>query len=319
MEPVEIDFGRMNPGVDPHLEIWEWQVPLYLFLGGMAAGIMVLTAVTELGGKAPRSNALRLAPFGALALISAGMGALFLDLAHQLYVWRFYLAFHPTSPMSWGAWILMLVYPVGLLHGLGALPEPLVAAVESRSAAAGGWLRRGVTFAAGLRKEVLWLSVALGIGLGVYTGLLLGTTPSRLLWNSAVLGPLFLVSGISTGAAALLLLPIEDGERHHLARIDVGAMLVELVLIGLFLVGLATGGAPQRAAASVLLGGEWTAPFWALVVLLGLVTPLGLEAIEMRLGRPFVRLAPLLVLVGGLSLRAILIAAGQETSFRMFP
>lgn len=319
MEPVEIDFGRMNPGVDPHLEIWEWQIPLYLFLGGMAAGIMVLTAVTELGGNAPRSKALRLAPFGALALISVGMGALFLDLAHQLYVWRFYLAFHPTSPMSWGAWILMVVYPVGLLHGLGALPDDLIAGVESRSAAAGALLRRAAAFAASVRRPVLWLSVALGVGLGVYTGLLLGTTPSRLLWNSAVLGPLFLVSGVSTGAASLILLPIEDAERHRLARLDVGAMLVELALLGLFLVGLATGGAPQRAAASVLLGGEWTAPFWALVVLLGLVTPLGLEAAEMRLGRPFIRLAPILVLVGGLSLRAILVAAGQETSFRMLP
>lgn len=319
MEPVEIDFGRHNLGVDPHLEIWEWQIPLYLFLGGVVAGMMVLTAVNELSGSPPRSTALRLAPFGALALISAGMGALLLDLGHPLYVWRFYLAFQPSSPMSWGAWLLMLVYPAVLLQGLGSLGAGATAAIEARVGPFGAAFRRLATLATDLRRPVLWLTAALGVGLGVYTGLLLGTTPARLLWNSAVLGPLFLVSGLSTGAALLLLLPIEPEERHRLARLDVAAMLVELALLGIYLVGLSTGGAPQRAAAAMLLGGEWTAPFWALVVLLGLVTPLGIEAVEMRLGRPFTRLAPLLVLVGGLSLRAILVAAGQESSFRMFP
>ena len=39
------------------------------------------------------------------------MFALFLDLAHKLYVWRLYTTFQFTSPMSWGAWILILVYP----------------------------------------------------------------------------------------------------------------------------------------------------------------------------------------------------------------
>ena len=35
-----------------------------------------------------------------IALLSLGMGALFLDLAHKLYVWRVYAAFEPASPMS---------------------------------------------------------------------------------------------------------------------------------------------------------------------------------------------------------------------------
>ena len=47
-----------------------------------------------------------------LATISLGMLALFLDLEHKLYVWRLYLTMKPWSPMSWGSWILLLVYPV---------------------------------------------------------------------------------------------------------------------------------------------------------------------------------------------------------------
>ena len=49
------------------------------------------------------------------------MGGLFLDLEHKLFLFRFYTTFQPASPMSWGAWILLLVYPVLLL---GILLDP---------------------------------------------------------------------------------------------------------------------------------------------------------------------------------------------------
>lgn len=316
MDPVELDFGRHNAGIDPGLEIWEWQIPLYLFLGGMVAGLMVFSAVYELGGKRPASTALRSAPLAAMVLLSLGMGALFLDLGHKLYVWRFYLAFRPTSPMSWGAWILLAVYPALVLQGLGGATEGARSWLKARF---GGAVEPVVAFADRVRRPVLWATATLGVGLGVYTGLLLGLTPARLLWNSAVLGPLFLVSGLSTGAALLLLLPLDETERHAASRFDMGAIVVELVLLGLFLVGLATGGTPQRYAADALLGGEWTAPFWALVVATGLFAPLVLDVTELRLHRAFTRVAPLLVLVGGLSLRVILVAAGQDLSFAQLP
>ena len=39
--------------------------------------------------------------------------------------------------------------------------------------------------------------------LGIYTGILLNTMVARPLWNSAILGPLFLFSGLSAGAALI--------------------------------------------------------------------------------------------------------------------
>ena len=33
--------GRNNYLIDPHLHIWHWQIPLYLFLGGLVAGLML--------------------------------------------------------------------------------------------------------------------------------------------------------------------------------------------------------------------------------------------------------------------------------------
>jgi hypothetical protein len=108
---TELEVARHSHLVDPTLHVWGWEIPVYLFLGGMAAGVMVLTTLL-LARPGERSRALRWLPFAAPLLVTVGMGALFLDLEHKLFVWRFYLAFRWTSPMSWGSWILLVVYPV---------------------------------------------------------------------------------------------------------------------------------------------------------------------------------------------------------------
>ncbi len=318
---LETVTTRANPLIDPSLHVWGWEITVYLFLGGIVAGIFVLTAALELfSGARPRSRALRLAPFAALGLLSLGMFALWLDLAHRLWAWRFYAVFRPTSPMSWGAWILCLVYPVGLVLGLGALDE------EERNVLrkwVPGFLRRSfdafAAFADARRHAMLVTAAVVGVGLGLYTGLLLGTMPSRLAWNSAVLGPLFLASGVSTGAASLLLFRLDDAERRTLVRWDAIAIGAELVLIVLLLLGWATSGEAGRFAARSFLGGPYTAVFWSLVVLTGLLVPLVMELLESRRHLPFVALVPVLILAGGLALRWILLAAGQASAFRLLP
>ncbi|MEO8586230.1 MAG: NrfD/PsrC family molybdoenzyme membrane anchor subunit, partial [Acidobacteriota bacterium] len=146
-----------------------------------------------------------------------------------------------------------------------------------------------------------------------------GTMPSRLAWNSPVLGPLFLASGISTGAAFLLLFTRDDAERKALVRWDAIAIGAELVLIVLLLLGWATSGEAGRFAAHSFLGGPYTAVFWSLVVVMGLLVPLAMEFLESRRHLRFVALVPVLILAGGLALRWILLAAGQASSFRLLP
>lgn len=308
----EIDVARHSLMIDPHLHVWGWEIPVYLFLGGMAAGTMILGAIAVLR-RPERSPAMRWLSFAAPALVSAGMGALFLDLAGKLHVWRFYLAFRPASPMSWGAWILVVVYPVTLLLALGGLDD---AQAEKAAAAAGrlglgGLARRARECARGRLPRLAWLQLGTGVALGVYTGILLSTLGARALWSSALLGPLFLVSGLSTGAAFMLLFGLAEEERRFVLRWDLLAIGLEVALLVLFFVGLMTGGADGKAAARLLLGGRFTAQFWSLVVIAGLALPLGLEALERRLHLRATAVYPLLVLVGGLSLRWIFVAAGQ--------
>lgn len=51
MKEELIVSGRMNPGIDPYLNIWHWEISLYLFLGGLAAGLLFFAGLYTILGK----------------------------------------------------------------------------------------------------------------------------------------------------------------------------------------------------------------------------------------------------------------------------
>ena len=123
---LEITTTRTNPLIDPHLAVWSWEIPVYLFLGGAVAGMMVLAGIAMLRtarGEDTRRFFSVQTPLLGFVLINLGMGALFLDLAHKLYVWRVYTTFQLASPMSWGSWLLIVVYGALLVSALYRLPD----------------------------------------------------------------------------------------------------------------------------------------------------------------------------------------------------
>ncbi|MGA7983199.1 MAG: NrfD/PsrC family molybdoenzyme membrane anchor subunit [Chromatiaceae bacterium] len=317
MEEV-LATAHFNPKIDPTLAIWDWRIAVYLFLGGVTAGIMCYSAwavVAKREDQAP-FTAWRLALWGPIAL-SLGMTTLFLDLEHKLFVFRFYTTFKPASPMSYGAWILILVYPAAIALILATLRQgyPLFASWLERIRI-GTW---ALDLAERHRRTIAIWNIPLGIALGIYTGILLSGFMARPFWNSAILGPLFLVSGLSTAAALVVLAAPQAGERHLFTGIDAGLILAELGIVALLLVGLATGTHMQQDALATLMGGSHTIAFWLWFVTLGLAVPLVLEGWELRGGR--VRralLAPVLVLAGGFILRQVALDIGLEVNWTHF-
>lgn len=310
MEP-EITSTRHNPLIDPVLQAWHWEVALYLFLGGLVAGLMVIAGLRLLRApSSPRSRAFALLPWAAPLLLSAGMLFLWLDLENRMNAFRFYLALRLSSPMSWGAWILIAIYPASILLAWSTTPDAMRDWV-ARRLPWGRVVERTGTWALSRTRMLAFVNVVLGVALGVYTGVLLGTLAARPLWNSAVLGPLFLTSGLSTGAAFMLLHRLSDDERRLLGRADQGLILVELALLALWFIGLASGGSAARRAAGALFGGPYTAAFWTLVVAAGLVVPFAAETLERRHGVVPGRFSATLVLAGGFALRWIIVYAGQ--------
>ena len=338
---IEITTSRANELVDPYLHVWAWQIPVYLFLGGLVAGMMVL------GGL----NMLRLAkgrrldeawpvqtPLLAFVLLNLGMGALFLDLEHKLYVWAVYLTFQPASPMSWGSWVLILVFPVLLVSALIRLPQawPWLGEKVPALGRASDWLlhRPGAIRLLGASN------LGLGIGLGIYTGILLNTMVARPLWNTAILGPLFLFSGLSAAAALVHLVsglmrspaprtmlggalsalaqPLTATAPDHrnaaaLTRADVAFLAVELVLIVLMFIGLTSSSASHIAAAQLLITGPYAAVFWVGVVAIGILIPLLLQLLELSQRVRHTAIPALLVLAGGITLRWVMVSAGQAS------
>lgn len=315
----EVTTTRANELIDPAIHVWHGEVAAYLFLGGLVAGIMVLCGLWLLAWpRAIRSRALGLLPWAAPILLSLGMIFLWLDLENPFNAFRFYFVLRPSSPMSWGAWILLAIYPASILLAWLMTPvavrDAFVQRIGNRLPRIATLLSRLGTWTLRRMRGISIANVVLGVGLGIYTGLLLGTMAARPLWNSAILGPLFLVSGVSTGAAFMLLYRLGDDEKKFLGRVDAGLIALELGLVAIWLIGLSTGGAASRDAAALFLGGPWTAAFWTLVVTGGLVVPLAGELIEQRHGAIPGRLTAALVLIGGFALRWLVVDAGQHAS-----
>jgi len=304
---LEIVSSRNNPLVDPWLHVWGWEIPFYLFLGGWVAGMMVLSGYFLLKGRERQRRCVCFAlPLFGLVLLSLGMLSLFLDLEHKPYVFRLYLTVEPLSPMSWGSWILVLVYPV-LVANVLLQPPALAVAAWPRL----GSLSRRFAARRGVVRAVGGASVLAGTALGIYTGILLSALGARPLWNSALLGPLFLVSGLSCGAAFSHMVARDVEERTALARADNLFLSVELGLFALYLIGLLSASEAHLEATRLLLGGPFTGVFWVFVVGLGVVIPLLIQVLAVSHRIAHTPVAPLLVLAGGLALRFVIVYAGQ--------
>jgi protein NrfD len=323
--PIEVENTFHAPIGHIGEMIWGWEIPVYLFIGGLVAGLMILSGYYYLKGKREDYpftvlGGMALAP----VLLSLGMLMLFLDLDYKVHVWRFYTAFELTSPMSWGAWILILIYPACILFiaalarekkpDLGSLNhagEKLWDVLNSFRAAR--VLLESVSSWAGERIRFLaYSNIGLGIGLGAYTGILLSSYAARPLWNSQALAPLFLVSGLSSAAALSVMLEKKPKAKHEMARMDRVFIGMELAIIFLIFANLAYSIRSHQWALEPFVGNAlYTPMFWILVVGLGLILPLVLEFLEVKKVIRRTIFVPGLVILGGVFLRFVFVYAGQ--------
>jgi len=303
--------GRNIPNIDPYLHIWHWQIPIYLFLGGLAAGILFLAAVYTILGKEKEMQAtVKWAPFIVPFALIIGLFMLFLDLKHKLYFWQLYTTIRLESPMGWGAWVLMIMTPLSIIWSASYIREVFP-----------NWdwkFKFLYTFEAWVIKNrwyVAWPIAIYAVILGIYTGILLSAFNARPLWNTTILGPLFLVSGMSTGAASIILMSKNHEERRLIGRLDLLFIAVELFFIVHMIMGFLAGSQVQIDAANLFLGGEFTVPFFVFVIILGLLLPAILEILELIGFKVPIVIPAILVLLGGLIFRFIMVEAGQITRY----
>lgn len=311
MKEELIISGRMNPGIDPFLHIWHWHIPVYLFLGGLAAGIMFFAALyTIMGREKEMPTAVKWATFVVPVALVLGLMALFFDLKHQMFFWRLYTTVRIESPMSWGAWVLMFITPLSMLWAASYIKEAIPDWKWKYK-----FMDQIMDLVDKYRKALAWAMLALAVILGIYTGILLSAFNARPLWNTSLLGLLFLVSGMSTGAAVIMWMSKDHRERKIMSMIDLVLIIVEMFFITHLFMGFMASTAVQIEAAELFLGGEFTVSFWVFVVILGLIFPAILEILELRGYKIPVAVPALLILFGGLAFRIIMVEAGQLTRY----
>ena len=319
--------GRNLPFIDPVLNVWHWQIPLYLFVGGLAAGLIFFASYFYLKGKENEYPvAVKVAPFLAPIVIVLGLIALLLDLRHPAFFWQLYTTLRLDSPMSWGAWTLGAVMPLSVLWPLSYIHDIreyfsknkmitnlidwLIKMIEKY------WLLTWVLeLSIKFRKPIAIINLVLAIILGVYTGILLSAFNARPLWNTSLLGPLFLVSGMSTGAAAIMWMAKDHHEKLAFSKIDLLLIAVELFFIVHMFMGFMASKEVQQEAAALFLGGEYTAVFWGFFVTLGLVFPAILEIMELYGYKIPISIPAFFILFGGALFRFIMVDAGQVTRY----
>ena len=302
--------GRNMPHIDPHVSLWEFPISLYLFLGGLSAGILLFSALSHLLHKDDElKGASKWAPLIVPFALALGLFALIIDLGNPFYSWKLYTTIRLESPMSWGAWVLLIVTPLSIFWVFSYLralfPKinydklPLLYKLED--------------LCVKYKKQMALALIPLTIILGIYTGILLSAFNARPLWNNAILGPLFLVSGLSTAAAMIILFAKSEYEKHLFSKIDVLLIVIEVGLIIHLIMGYYAGNEMQIEAVKILVGGDLTTLFFGFFVALGLLLPLVLEVLELLGFKVPVMVPAILILIGGLLFRILMVEAGQIT------
>ena len=339
-----------------HHHEWGWMIVVYLFLGGLGAGSLVISSAAHLTRRGSLLDIVHAGAVLAAPCVAAGSLLLLFDLGRPEVAWKLFTHLNVVSPMSVGSWLLMVFLAVAAIHALLHVRPDWLEALAARRLGPPGALRRlaewnraewsvrdGVASSVEypgsparvrqVRRAVAAIGVPLGLGVGIYTGVLLGAIPARPFWNTPMVAQLFLFSALSTASALLLLaLPVlsrrsdptrpQDG--RMLLRLDLVFIVLELFLIVPYVIHGQLSTLSARTAQQMILGGPYTMVFWFGVVAFGILAPMLLELIDLsgvaaRVRRPLRWVihygAPVLVLFGGYLLRWVFVHAGQDTHF----
>jgi len=303
-------------------DIWTWWFAVYLYTGGLGAAILAVTFLTDMYLK-PHRN---------LVLWGAGAGVVLLTLGSLMLFWHLLdhvavthvlnplaMINQPTAWIAWGTQFILWMMVWGVLY---AIPYARETPLLMRTPVLKSILNWSIVVKIGdveehHRKFFGWLAVVNGVGVAVYTGLVLQSFPAVALWANPGVPLLFTVSAFSTGMAFLLLIMytiLHEAEDDHIRvlyeRIDLVLISAELVIIFSFFFYL------QRGTESAVRSWEilFTDMGWLIGFIgFGLIVPFFLELKGVIKGwtshAPIIA-ASIFVLTGGYLLRHYFMYAG---------
>jgi formate-dependent nitrite reductase membrane component NrfD len=297
----ESGYYGIPPIKKPH---WTWQVPLYLWLGGIGAGSHLIATLVRLMGHEDRAL-LRASRYTTLFTMILSPILLIWDLGRPERFLNMLRIIKLRSPMSTGSWSISIF---GSLSGL----------IATRQAAEDGLLGGNVVARSAKRfipdRALSVVTLPFALYVGAYTGILLIAT-SVPMWarNWMLMGPTFLSSGFSNALSAMsLILNLGRWGTHEthsmLRRAEKATLVIEAALVAGSLYKMGRWGKPLRSKrlAPTFFGGT---------VVGGILVPLallfGVFGEESRKKSIF---TSLLVLIGGLLFRFDMVHGGKMSA-----
>jgi len=203
-------YGR--PVVKP--PVWKWDIPAYLFTGGLSAGASLLAAGADATGRPAMRRSMRWTALGGI-----GVSTFFLihDLGRPDRFVNMLRVARPTSPMSMGTWILATFGPA---VGAAAAGE-LAGALPRRGPL--GLVRRVLP---GVGRAGGWSAAVVAPHLATYTAVLLADTAVPA-WHEShkVLPFVFAGSGLAAASgAALVTVPLSESAPARRAAVAGAAL-----------------------------------------------------------------------------------------------
>jgi len=259
-----------------------------------------------------------------------GCSLLIFALGRGLRFYELFLHLRFVSPMSIGSWLLVLFNLVALVNCYAWLTEHQRNALFAR-------LPKVMAFLSKYKYDIdhwrRWLALAglpISVGVGIYTGVLLGAVQSRPFWNTNLVAQLFLFSALSTGCAVLILGLAGREKRAQELRLlyglDICFMVLEFFIVLPYLIHGQLSVQAVQESLKLILGGPYTILFWVFFLGLGLLAPLVIELKELvpvmvsnrefHYNRFVTAGAAVLILSGGFLLRYIFVFAGQMSAMQ---
>ena len=275
-------------------------IATYFYITGLSAGSFIISTLAYGFGM------LKFKPLGKIGVVMATLllviapMILLIDLEQPLRFWHLILYLRITSPITWGTFLLTL-YPVNcMIYGYFMFK---------------GDMKRTKIF--GL------LGIPLALLVHGYTGFILALGKARVLWNTAIMPPIFLVSAMVSGLALMILVVIvkdfiihkgKDPNRdliYALGNFLVASIVLDLILIGIDLSVLLTSTTEAYKAALMLLNGPFSFLFLGVELILGAIVPLLLFLLPFtKRWIPAYVIASVLVMVGIFAMRCIMVIGG---------
>ncbi len=290
---------------------WGLAIAIYLYVAAMAGGAYFVATLCCIFGPEETRRTTCYGYLYAIPLLIIGAIALIVDLGqpgrflHLLEIFKF------NSPMSAGAWAL-------LVFGIFCVLSSIFTLAEGKEEGVFVTLSRWIS-ALVPRKEVAAGGSMVAIFLMAYTGTLLNTTSVPMWEGTPLLSGLFLASGVSTGVALMLVINRKITglpQLYALEEFDNVAIIVELAILLFFILMLRRETGPNgQSPIHALVSGTLGAWFWIGAVIVGMVLPLiinffsGINHKEKGLAPSLI--SPILVLIGGFIMRVVIVYAGQ--------